>query len=272
MVRSITERIKQHPIVAFYILAFIVSWVGYLPQVAYTYGFFPFQSILFFVIGGIGPTIAAIIVTFVLHGKNGIGHLFRPLKQWRAGIFWYVVALFGYTIVWFSVIALPDGISLNVGKIDHWFILFPIFLMNIFMNVWEEVGWRGFALPRLQSHYNALVSSLVVGLMWGFWHLPLLLMKGYPMSNYPLGPFFVEIVASSVLYTWIYNNTKGSLLFATVFHAAGNTTGYFLEKGISNIQNFIFYESIILFIIAILIVFIFGQKNLSRSFEKVVDT
>ncbi len=270
MATRITDWIKQHPVVTFYILAFAISWSGYFPQAAYTHGLFPFQSILFFVIGGIGPTIAAVIVTFVLHGKNGARELFAPLTQWRVGIAWYAMALFGNAVIWFAAIGLPGGVSLDMGKIGPWFMLFPIFLINMLMNVWEEIGWRGFALPRLQSCYTALVASLIVGVLWGLWHLPLLLMKDYPMSNYPFIPFFIGITASSVLYTWIYNNTKGSLLLATVFHAAGNTTGYFLESGISSIRSFIVFEAIILSFAAIIIVLVLGQAHLSRSCKRVV--
>lgn len=267
----IPEWIKRHPIVAFYILAFMISWFGYFPQVAYTYGLFPFQSILFFVIGGLGPTIAAIIMASVLYGKNGSKELFKPFTYWRVSIRWYLVAFFANAVIWFLIISLPSGISLDIGKIGAWSILPPIFLANIFMNMWEEVGWRGFALPRLQFKYSAVTSSIIVGTMWGLWHLPLLLMKDYPMADYPIIPFFIGIIASSVLYTLIFNNTRGSLLLVTLFHAAGNTTGSFLEKGISSVPDFIVYEAVIMSIVAIVIVIIFGHIHLSRSAKRVTN-
>ncbi len=272
MVACISEWMKKHPVASFYILAFVISWSSYLPQVAYSYGLFPFQNILFFVIGGLGPTIAAIIMMLVLRGKNGVRELFAPLAKWRVGIVWYIVALFLNAVVWFVVIALPNGVSLDMEKVAPWFMLLPLFLINMFMNVWEEIGWRGFALPKLQFKYTALASSLIVGVMWGLWHLPLLIMKDYPMSNYPLIPFFIGVIASSVIYTWIYNNTEGSLLIVTILHASGNMTGYFLGEGISSIQGFLYYEAMITSIIAIIIVLIFGHKHLSRSFNRVVKT
>ena len=89
----------------------------------------------------------------------------------------------------------------------------------------EEVGWRGYVLPRLQAKYNALVSSLIVGVIWGLWHIPKFLAPG---NTSPFGWFMIKVIADAVLYTWLYNNTKGSLLLATLFHAAGNTAGVFL--------------------------------------------
>jgi len=270
--KYISEWIKQHSVLAFYILTFTISWLGYLPQVAYSYGLFPFQSILFFIIGGLGPTIAAAIVMFVLHGKNGVRKLFTSLAEWQVSIIWYTIALFLHAVVWFIVIGLPNGIFLDAKKIAPLFMLLPIFLANMFMNVWEEIGWRGFALPKLQLRYTALVSSLIVGAMWGLWHLPLLVMKDYPMSTYLVVPFFIGATAASVLYAWIYNNTKGSLLMVTIFHAAGNTTGFLLGEGLNSISGFLYYEAVVLSIIAVAIIIVFGQKNLSRSFKRVIET
>jgi len=260
---------KRHPVAAFYILAFAISWSGYFPQVAYSYGLFPFQSPLYFLIGGVGPTLAAVIMAYVLHGKGGLRGLFAPLARWRVGAVWYAVALFGNAVIWLAAIGLPGRTTLDMGKLGPWFTLFPVFLTNLLMNVWEEIGWRGFALPRLQSRYTALVSSLIVGALWGLWHLPLLLMKDYPMSTYPRIPWFIGLIASAVLYTWLYNNTNGSLLIATVFHAAGNTTGYFVESGLHTIQSFIFDQAVIACLIAAIIVAVFGPVHLSRSGKRI---
>lgn len=135
MSSSISEQIKGHPIVAFYILAFAISWLGYLPQVAYTHNLFPFQSVLFFIIGGIGPTIAAISVIYILHGKNGPRKLFKSFTQWRISIRWYIVALFGYATIWFVAIYLPSGVSLNIEKLGSPFLLLPLLITNFLMNM-----------------------------------------------------------------------------------------------------------------------------------------
>lgn len=265
---KLLQLMKKHPVASFYILTFLISWSGYIPQVLYSYGLFPFQSMLFFIIGGLGPAISAIIVMHVLHRKNGVRKIFRALYRWRCSILWYVVALFLYAFIWLAVIAIPNGVSLNLEKIPPWYMLIPFFIANMFMNVWEEIGWRGFALPELQSNYTALTSSIIVGAMWGLWHLPLLIMKDYPMSDYPILPFFIGVIASSLLYTWIYNNTQGSLLIVTIFHASGNTVGYFLGDAINNIPALITYKSAVTSFIAVAVIILYGKEHLSRSFKR----
>ena len=86
----------------------------------------------------------------------------------------------------------------------------------------EELGWRGFVLPRMQARHSALKASLLIGILWGPWHLPLWLTgtESHPISLYPA--FVVAVIASSVFYTWLYNNTGGSLLIVVLYHAASN--------------------------------------------------
>jgi membrane protease YdiL (CAAX protease family) len=132
------------------------------------------------------------------------------------------------------------------------------FFMSILSNTWEEVGWRGFALPRLQKNYNALLSSLVVGVLWGLWHLPLFFWKGNPMSSYPFQIWFTGTVALSMIYTWLYNSTEGSLFVVTLFHVFTNTFGVLLP-GVSVVVLSLLY---VLF--ALLLVAVFGKENLAR--------
>lgn len=89
----------------------------------------------------------------------------------------------------------------------------------------EELGWRGFALPALQRQLSPRAASLVVGLFWAVWHLPLFWIPGASQEGLPLVPILAQIVALSVLFTWLYNRTRGSLLLALLFHAALNATG-----------------------------------------------
>jgi len=91
----------------------------------------------------------------------------------------------------------------------------------------EEIGWRGYVLPRLQAKHTALAASLILGVIWGFWHLPKFLSHWNTVS---FAWFMVHTLAGSVLYTWMYNGTKGSLLLVTLFHASANTAGMFVPK------------------------------------------
>lgn len=94
----------------------------------------------------------------------------------------------------------------------------------------EELGWRGFALPRLQARMSALSASLILGLLWALWHLPLYLTAGHPLSEVFFGWFLLSILADAILFTWIFNNTRGSLLVVLLFHASIATSGLFLAS------------------------------------------
>jgi len=86
----------------------------------------------------------------------------------------------------------------------------------------EEIGWRGYALPTLQTDLSGLNSALIIGVVWAIWHLPLFLIAGLPQASLPFAPFLVWIVSQSIIFAWVYNSTEGSLLFAIVFHTAIN--------------------------------------------------
>jgi membrane protease YdiL (CAAX protease family) len=101
--------------------------------------------------------------------------------------------------------------------------ILPFFLVDAISNG-EEIGWRGYLLPRLGKRHTPLESSIIVGLLWGIWHLPRYLEQG----GGPFVLFMIRIVADSILYTWLFNRTGGSLLLTTIFHASGNTAGAFL--------------------------------------------
>jgi membrane protease YdiL (CAAX protease family) len=129
----------------------------------------------------------------------------------------------------------------------------------------EEIGWRGYVLPRLQAKYGALTSALILGVIWGFWHLPKYLTH---WDTVAFAWFMVHTTMVSVLYTWLYNGTKGSLLLVTLFHAASNATGVFMPM--ANTVSSGNMGAYIIFILlemaaAIIIVIVTGPERLSRT-------
>ena len=109
-----------------------------------------------------------------------------------------------------------------------WIGLFPIFVAMLLSNVWEEIGWRGFAPPRLQRSFSDLKIVFIMGLLWSLWHLPLML---NPTSSISGLPWYGEIIFSlslTVIYTWLYEHTNCSLFFVSVFHAMSNTVAFVL--------------------------------------------
>lgn len=251
----------RQPVIAFYVLAFVITWLGWVPQALYSRELFPFDSPLFYVFGGVGPLVAVAIVRWALHPEDVAGQVFRRLVQWRVGLGWYLVAFLGYPAIWLTAVALrgEPGDELDDGVVS-WGIP-AAFVVSFVAAIPEEVGWRGFALPRLQARSSALISSLIVGVLWWAWHLPLLLNEDNVMSSYPMIPYFVSTVALSVVYAWLFNSTAGSVLIVALFHASSNAAA----------GNFVGIEqAVVIVLVAVAIVVLYGPRHLSRRGERVI--
>jgi uncharacterized protein len=208
----IISAIKRYPLAAFFILAYAFAWgLTLLTRVSLVFGFLA----LF------GPAAAAILVTAATDGSAGIQTLFGRLAIWRVGLRWYLVAL-GLPALLSLFVA---GLSLALGlptsvRFNE---LSPVAITLFVLVVGEELGWRGYALPRLQARYGGLGASLILGLLWAGWHLPNQLIPGLEFYGYGFGAFALYVVAMTMLFTWLANHTRGSVLLAWLFHGAINT-------------------------------------------------
>ncbi|HEX5807535.1 MAG TPA: CPBP family intramembrane glutamic endopeptidase [Anaerolineales bacterium] len=261
MAANIVSWTRKQPLIVFYILAFSIAWLGWMPQAAYSHGLFPFDSPIFYILGGVGPLLAVFITLKILHGEVDYGSVFRPLWQWQFGVVWYFVALFGYPAMWLLTLMLNGDVSTGLAKLGTPLSILSTFLLAFLAAIPEQIAWRGFALPRLQARYTALISSLIVGVLWALWHLPLLLNNDNVMSTYPFFLWSIDVVARSIIHTWIFNSTRGSLLFVTSFHAASNTAGSFV--GLENVV-------VSLVVVAVLII-VFGATHLARGYNRPVQ-
>jgi membrane protease YdiL (CAAX protease family) len=144
-------------------------------------------------------------------------------------------------------------------------ILFLIFTLG-FDGLGEEIGWRGFALPRLLERFSPLISSLILGALWAVWHFPYALTEGTFLSEVPLHWFFINLLAMSVIYTWIFINTNGSLLLPLLFHAAGNTTANLLPilpPAASDLR--IYYFTIAIHCVLAILVYFLSVRNVQSQ-------
>lgn len=172
-----------------------------------------------------GPAVAAIAVSLIAVGGAGVLDLFRRLAQWNVAPQWYAAALGIPLVAW----ALSAGMTKAVlgGTVVTaltWedLLMFPLSILSIGLvkgPLTEELGWRGFALPRLLVLLPPIPASFTIGLIWFAWHLPLLLTD----STRPMLPFAISILAFSLILTWLHLGTGGSLLIAVLFHASVNT-------------------------------------------------
>ena len=274
--------IKKYALVFFFLLAYLFTWSNWLPQALNSRGITSVQAPGFLtLVAGYGPALAAIIVASLAYGRQGLRELFGRLGRWRVGIQWYLIALFLPLLVSFLAITLnswtggtsPDfsvaGFPFGPAETPLWqkiIILLLVFILG-FDGLGEEIGWRGFALPQLLERYSALISSLILGALWAIWHFPYALTEGTFLSEVPLYWFFINLLALSIIYTWIFINTNGSLLLPLLFHAAGNTTSNLfpiLPPAASDLRIYYFTIAINC-VIAIVISFLFNRHLQSRK-------
>jgi len=227
----------QYPLAAYFVIAFFVTWILILPmalgQGPNGLGILPFTVpdaglLVLFILPCFGPAAGAIIVTWAESGKAGVFQLLRRLVQWRVGIGWYLVAIFGALLIWLLGFTAAAGLT----PFSNFFGQLPLVLSTfvpllafglVIPSLGEEPGWRGFALPRLQARYGPLLGTLILGTIHGLWHLPSFFTPfaaPFTLGNF-LG-FVAAIMGASFFWTWIYNNTKGSLLIALLVHSAFN--------------------------------------------------
>jgi len=271
--------VKKHPAISQTVLAMIIGGGMVAPMVA---GVVPSDS-MFLLVAAYSASLAGVILTAIVSGKGGLREMSGRLLIWRVGIGWWVFAFFAVAPMYLGGMVLGYlliGSSLDLSHVPPLYMFIPAFIMKFFLDagLGEELGWRGFLLPRLQARHNALVSSIIVGIGWGLWHLPLFMLEGqsptyefgqtYGVVPALLGFTIFFLIPWSILFTWLYNNTKGSLLLAFVFHSSQAWFVLFLDP--DNLFGPYLGYTIIMAVTAIVVVLISGPKNLSRKHERIM--
>jgi uncharacterized protein len=256
--------VRRYPLIVFFVLAYVFSWWTWP---LYAFGLSPSPIIAF------GPFLAAILVLALTTGKGGVVTLLRRMVRWRVRPVWYAVALL-------LPVAISGGAALlNVvvlgasapspAELGAWSGLVPTFFLRLLVpgigGAWEEPGWRGYALPKLQGGHSALLASLILGVVWAFWHLPLMVIGQIHLSD----PVF--IVAWTVVLTWVFNNTNGSVLIAMLMHNMHNVIsgGYFsaMFSGADWVRQGWLLVALWCAVAAIVVV-VNGPEHLSRKYTR----
>jgi uncharacterized protein len=256
--------VRRYPLIVFFVLAYVFSWWTWP---LYAFGLSPSPIIAF------GPFLAAILVLALTTGKGGVVTLLRRMVRWRVRPVWYAVALL-------LPVAISGGAALlNVvvlgasapspAELGAWSGLVPTFFLLLLVpgigGAWEEPGWRGYALPKLQGGHSALLASLILGVVWAFWHLPLMVIGQIHLSD----P--VYIVAWTVVFTWVFNNTNGSVLIAMLMHNMHNVIsgGYFsaMFSGADWVRQGWLLVALWCAVAAIVVV-VNGPEHLSRKYTR----
>ncbi len=182
---------------------------------------------------GYTPTLSALLVAGLFPGGGGARSVLRQVRTWHVGIGWYAIAVFGPAVLFL----LDEAVNLVLGGSppQRWIVLPPFagfFPGSLFFSVMgvlagtigEEFGWRGLAQPRLQERYGALKASILIGLVWGTFHLWILPICHCLSLTDVIVTQYLRLIATAVIYGWLYNNTNGSLFLVMVAHAAHNIT------------------------------------------------
>jgi uncharacterized protein len=210
----------------FFIATFAVSWgVGALVSV------FPDQAEgLFGPMGNTNPAfilivytpgIVAVVLVARHFGIRGLGRFLRRLTLWRMPAIWWLLLLVGIPAVFYAGAAVKGTLG-DPFPFSPWYSVLPALIPALLIGPIEELGWRGVALPLLQRRWAPLWSALVVGVVWAVWHTPAFFLSGTKQSAWAFGPFFVGVIAVSVILTAMFNASRGSLLVAVLFHAQLN--------------------------------------------------
>ncbi|HKB36024.1 MAG TPA: CPBP family intramembrane glutamic endopeptidase, partial [Gemmataceae bacterium] len=206
--------------------------------------------------------LVGILLTALFSGKSGLGELFRRLGRVRVPVIWYAVVLLLLPVLQLVAVGIPALLGLTtIGFAFSGFVV----LSSVGSGVGEELGWRGFALPRLQASRPAFGASLLLGVLWGLWHLPLQIARGLPLTAAGLAQFaaFLLLIAGwSVLFAWVYDNSKGSLFLMILLHAVADIAALSVPVG-SWLDGVLYL--ILLWVTVTLVVVLAGPAGLSRS-------
>jgi membrane protease YdiL (CAAX protease family) len=275
--------IRKYPLTIFFVLAIGLTWIFMIADALGSQGFLPFRLPLpLMLIMGYMPTLAAVIVVGRTKGRDGVRTLFHKLLIWRVGLRWYLFAILGPAVVFvlgillYNLLVPSAHLPIISDRMPSTSLLqialsvVPMFVLFTVING-EELAWRGYATPQLQARYSAFTSSLIMGLLWTVFHLPLFFTRtGSSQADWPFASFLVSTVALTVLYTWMLNHTRGSVLLAYLFHGAANTwTRIFSIDHADPRVGWI--VDALLVLLALIVIVYEGRENLSRTGNRIQE-
>lgn len=270
------QSIKRYPLWMYLVIAYAFSWalwsvlVVTTPPDAMQEGPSPAFFILA-ALGGIGPSLAGIVMTVIVDGKEGLRDLFARLGRWRVGIGWFAAALLITPLVGLATLAVERALGMPTATLEEMAGSLPISLIYpIFAALGEEFGWRGFYLTRLQKRRSALASSLIVGMAWGLWHIPtqVLAFRQYGLLAILANVFVTHILgvtAQTTVMTWVHNNARQSLLLMVLSHYVITFTAMFLfplsMSVVEGLQHWLIYATFY-WLAALIVIVAAGPKRL----------
>ncbi|MGE3911989.1 MAG: CPBP family glutamic-type intramembrane protease [Chloroflexota bacterium] len=223
---SFRSHMTFRTLVPFFALAFGLTWgivalvLLYAPLIEAVFGSMSYTH-PFFRLAVYSPGLAGIFLVWWYEGVSGLVRYARRLTLWHMPAAWWAFLILGIPAC-FYIGAAFKGTLADPFPFAPWYNVLPALVTTLFIGPIEEFGWRGVALPLLQRRFAPLWSGLILGVIWGLWHIPAFLLSGTPQAAWSFWPFFVAVVAVSVILTAMFNAARGSILIAALFHFQTN--------------------------------------------------
>jgi membrane protease YdiL (CAAX protease family) len=266
---AIVNWIKKHQLISFFVLTYLIMF-GVMFAYIYLNPSQPLQRwslVWFFSI--FSPSISALIIAGIIGGIPEIKRLLAGFTRWKVGLRWYFWAAFlilgplAITLI-YKALGNPSA-GLQPGETIS--IMLGTILFQLFSGpIAEEMGWRGFALPRLQAKHNAVVSSLILGVIWTCWHIPFFFVTGATQMSIPFPIYLVLVTTVTFYITWLYNNTHGSLIITILAHFFYNSTAFLTANlGLMPAMKFYMIAGPLLALVVVGSIIVYGPRYLSKK-------
>jgi membrane protease YdiL (CAAX protease family) len=233
------------PLLKFFSLTFAATWICWAPAVAISRRTAPGAPVFvvlagsLFLLGTISPSLVAVALTERAEGRAATLALLGQVFRWRVRVRWYVFAIGFFPAIKLSV-ALAYRVATGAWPLfgqEPWYLMAAVILISTWVQAGEEIGWRGYALPRLSDRLGLGPASVILGIIWASWHLPLFFVPGSSTFRQSFPLYLLEVTALSVTMAWLYWRTNGSLLLVMLLHAAVNNTKDIVPSAIPGATN-----------------------------------
>ena len=262
-------------IIMFFLIAYGFTWLFWISEALAARGLLGSSIIVDFLLGPYnpaawGPFVSAILLAFWFQRGKGVLGLLKKGVDYKFAKKWWIPTILLCPLIIGGALGIAALAGENIPEL-YWISNPALILVNFVVILFtggplqEEFGWRGFALPRLQRRFNALVSSIIIGFMWGLWHLPYFFIGTEITYAYGIIPQIFSAILLSILLTWLFNNTGGSILVSLIFHNMFNWSMDIIPALRTQMGGFFYLIFLIATVIAVVI--IWRPKRLVREKE-----